>query len=189
MAGLNHFQPGSLLFSLFFLLLLDTGGLDPFHFRCNLLAAGRGQRESLEFLLRGSVTPGLSCFTVAAEPLHVEDGFEVGTAMPVLLQQSSANVLGILTNALPWVEREVSGVLDGLAGDLLVVFVVEGQHSAQEQVGDDTKRPVVDFLSIGLLKEDFGCNIRECTERIETCLVWPNNLRKTEIDDLQVCSV
>jgi len=57
--------------------------------------------------------------------------------MAVLFKQGRAHVFGLLADALPRMEREVSGVLDRLPCNLLVVFVVEGQHSTQEQVGDD----------------------------------------------------
>lgn len=43
-----------------------------------------------------------------------------------------ADVLAFLGDLVPGVEAEVGRVVDGLPGDLSVVFVVEGQHSAQE---------------------------------------------------------
>lgn len=105
--------------------------------------------------------------------------------MPVLLKQRQANILCPLTDTLPWMEREVSSILNRLTSNFLVVFIVERQHSAQQQVGDDAEGPVVYLLAIGLLQEDLGCDVRQCAKGILASLVGANNLGQAEVYNLK----
>jgi len=87
--------------------------------------------------------------------------------MAVLFQKGLAYIFSGLADALPRVEREVSGVLNGLARDFLVIFVVEGEHAAQKHVGDHTERPVVDLLSVRLLEKNLGSYVGKSTKWIQ----------------------
>ena len=86
-------------------------------------------------------------------------------------------------------EGEVSCILDRLPCDLLIVLVVEGKHARQEQVRDDTEGPVINLFSVGPLKENFGGDIRQRAEWVKAGLVWPDDFRKTEVDNLEICCV
>ena len=132
-------QHSNLFVTSVFLLLLDGGGLDAVDFVLDVVFARVRESVGLEPSLRAGLTAGLAHITKLVEPLHVQDTLKVGTLVAVLIQKSATDVLSSLTDALPWVEGEVSGVLDGLSGDLLVVLVVEGQHASEEQIGDDTE--------------------------------------------------
>ena len=79
--------------------------------------------------------------------------------MAIFLQKRRANVLGGLADALPRVEREIGGILDRLSRDLLVVLVVKWQNARKQEIGDDTQRPVVNFLAVGLLEEHLRCYV------------------------------
>ena len=175
----SHFRSSVLL------LLVDGGGLDAVDLILDVLAAIAGESVGLEASLRASLTACLAHISVLAEPLHVQDTLKVSSLVSVLVQQSGANILSSLTDALPRMEGEVGGVLDGLSGDLLVVLVVEGEHAGEEQVGDDTEGPVVDLLAVRLLEKDLGRDIRERAEGIQAGLVGANNLGETEIHNLK----
>ena len=71
-----------------------------------------------------------------------------------------AELLALIWNLLPWVEGEVGWLVNCLARNLSVIFVIEGQHSAQEKVDDDSETPEIDLLSIGFLQKDFWRHIR-----------------------------
>ena len=105
--------------------------------------------------------------------------------MAVLLEQGRADVFGLLADALPRMEREVSRVLNRLPCYLLVVLVVERQHSAQQQGCDDTERPVVNFFAVGLLEKHLWGNVRERSERVQTGLIWSDNLRQAKVHDFE----
>lgn len=70
-----------------------------------------------------------------------------------------ADLLAFLRDGLPRAETEIGGLVDGLSCNLSVVFIVEGEHSAQKQIDDHTQAPQVDFLAIGLLKKDLWGNV------------------------------
>jgi len=101
----------------------------------------------------------------------LHDALKIDALVPVLLEEGQTDVLGALADTFPRMEREVSGVLDGLARNLLVVLVVEGQNAAEKQIGDNTEGPVVNLLTVRLLKKDFGGNVRKRAKRILTRLV------------------
>lgn len=126
---------------------------------------------------------------VLLEPVHAEDALEVGAPVAVLFKQSRTHVFSGLADLLPRLKLEIHIVLDSFARNLLVILIIEGKHTAEHQIGDDAERPLVDFLAIGLLKEDLGCDIRESAERIKARLVGSDNLGQAKIDDLEASIV
>jgi hypothetical protein len=56
-------------------------------------------------------------------------------------------------------EREIGRLIYGLSCDITVVFIIEGKHAAEQKVHNDSQTPEIDFLSIGLLEQNFGGNI------------------------------
>lgn len=111
----------------------------------------------------------LSCILnllVLGEPGVVQDNFQVTTLRSFLLEQSFAEIDGILADFFPRVEREVSWVLNGLSGDLLVVIVIERKDTRKEKVRDDTDGPEINFLAVRLLEQNFRGDIRKGTEGI-----------------------
>ena len=106
----------------------------------------------------------------------MEDTLEVSTLVPVLFEQGEADIFCALTNSFPRMEREVSCVLDSLASDLLVVFVVEWQNTTKKQIGDDAEGPVVNLFAVGLLKKNLWGDVGEGTERILARLIGADNL-------------
>eukprot|EP00354_Favella_ehrenbergii_P000837 CAMPEP_0170463072 /NCGR_PEP_ID=MMETSP0123-20130129/8323_1 /TAXON_ID=182087 /ORGANISM="Favella ehrenbergii, Strain Fehren 1" /LENGTH=162 /DNA_ID=CAMNT_0010728417 /DNA_START=355 /DNA_END=843 /DNA_ORIENTATION=- len=151
---------------LLFFLVLDGGGLDLLNFFLDLRAARRSERVGGEAGLGRGAASGFRHVRKLLEPVHVEDALQVDALVSVLLQEGRAHVLRLLAHALPRVEREVGGVLNRLASDLLVVLVIEREHSAQQQVGDDAERPVVHFFAVGLLQEHLGRHVGERAEGV-----------------------
>lgn len=47
-----------------------------------------------------------------------------------------ADVLSLFGNFFPGVEGEIGRVVNSLSSNLSVIFVIEGEHSAQEEVDD-----------------------------------------------------
>jgi hypothetical protein len=76
-----------------------------------------------------------------------------------------------------------------LTSNFLVVFVVIRKHSAQEKIGDNSERPQVDLLAVRLLQKHLRRNVGESSKWIETGLVWPDDLRETEVDNLEISIV
>lgn len=87
----------------------------------------------------------------------------------------------IVRDSVPRWEGEVGRVLDCLPRDLFVLFVVEWEDSAEEEVADDAQAPEVDLLSVWFLQQNLWCNVRKRAEWIETRLVWSNDLGETEV--------
>ena len=136
----------------------------------------RGQRIGGKASLRGCLSPSFSDVTEVGEPVHLEDSLEVSTLVPVLFEQGEADIFRALTNTFPRMEREVSCVLNSLASDLLVVFVVEWQNTTKKQIGDDAEGPVVNLFAVGLLKKNLWGDVGEGTERILASLIGADNL-------------
>lgn len=109
--------------------------------------------------------------------------------MPILLKHQLAGVLRVLRPLFPRAEGEVDCVLDRLSGDLLFIFIVEGQNSRQQQIGDDAERPHINFFAVGFLKKHLGGHIGKCAEGVQTCLGRPNNLGQAEVNYLAVGGV
>lgn len=70
-----------------------------------------------------------------------------------------AKIFALIGNFLPRVEREIGRLIDCLSGDLSVIFVIERQHTAEQQVDDDTQTPKIDLFSIRLLEQNFRGHI------------------------------
>lgn len=62
-----------------------------------------------------------------------------------------ADVLSLFGNLFPGVEGEIGRVVNSLSCNFSVVFVIEGEHSTQEEVDDYSDGPEVDFFPVRFL--------------------------------------
>lgn len=97
----------------------------------NLLGVYVRDRECLEFivdavLLLESLLAHFVDLFVLSEPRMLKGFFEAGTLRSVLLQQFLAEVNGLFRHGIPWLEREVGGILNSLSCDFFVFLIIEG---------------------------------------------------------------
>jgi len=64
------------------------------------------------------------------------------------------------------------------------IFVVEGREAAEQDIEDDTDRPVIALLSIGLLEKDLRCDIPWRSAGCRGQGLKGDKTRETEVGDL-----
>lgn len=140
-------QLGKELSSLHFLLFFNHSFLLFFLFLLNCGSRLLSQGVSFEFS-QGGVFTDLK----RLKPRHVEALLQAGALVAVLVKESGAKVDGLLADVQPGFEVEFRGILDCLTSDFFVIFVVEGQYATEHEVGDNTERPEIYLLTVGLLQ-------------------------------------
>ena len=118
-----------------------------------------GERLKAFHLLDGF--PDLRDFFVPpADPRVRQYLLERDPLRAVFLQQTCYEVFGLCGHELPDFVPEGHRIIDGLAGCLLVVIGIIGEHPAKQNVDDDAHTPQVDILPVGSLQKHLGGNIR-----------------------------
>ena len=97
-------------------------------------------------------------------------------------------VLSLIGNVIPTRVREGEFSNSNLLHDVLVAGAIEGRHTRQDDVEDDTARPDVTFLVV-LLVEDLRSNIVRSTELLIESLVSVEAEGGSEIDNLNLIEV
>lgn len=86
---------------------------------------------------------------------------------------------------MPDAVLKLDPTLTDLLHDVLIGLTIEGRHTRQEDVGDDTSRPNV-TLFIVVLVENFGSNIIRCSKFFVEISFRIIDERGTEINDLNL---
>lgn len=156
----------SVISSFSFLFLLFFTGKKFVHFLLYLWRIWRSKSVGYKLRARSFFSSSFWSIRKFCKPLHGQNFLKTRSFVAVLFKKLFAHFNCWLGHLLPWVECEVRSVLDSLAGNFLVVFVVKGKNSAQKQVSDDTKRPQVHFFAVRFLEEHFRCYIRKSAKWI-----------------------
>jgi hypothetical protein len=110
------------------------------------------------------------------KPIKVHNLLKRWSFCSVFLKHGLARSLAFLTYLVPGTKVEVRRILNSLPCNFAVIFVVKGKHTTKEKVGDDTKRPNVNFLAIRFLTQDLRRNIGQSAERISAAFAWSYDL-------------
>jgi len=84
-------------------------------------------------------------------PGHVKTLLKSRALVTVLVQEGRAYIDGLLADVLPGIKVELRGILDRLPCNFFVILIIEGEDSTQHEVGDNTERPKIYLLTVGLL--------------------------------------
>ena len=100
-------------------------------------------------------------------------------------KEGSDEALGVLRDGLPDAVLERELALTNLLHDILIGLTVEGRHSGEEDVDDDTAGPDITLLVIALVK-NLGGDVVGSSKLLVEITVGVVNKGGTEIDDLNL---
>ena len=110
------------------------------------------------------------------------------TLIRAVSKETSDKALGVLRDGLPDAIFERELALSNLLHDILVGMTVEGRHSREENVGNDTTGPNVTLFVVVLVENLRGDVVRSSKLLVEIT-VGVVNKGGTEIDDLNLIKI
>ena len=103
----------------------------------------------------------------------------------VIGEELGDEVLGLVGDVGPYSVLEVEGSLSNLLHDVLVALSIEGWHTGEKDVGDDSARPDV-ALAVIVLVENLWGNVVWGSEFLVKVSAWVVHQGGTEINDLDL---
>ena len=93
------------------------------------------------------------------EPLVLKSLHSADSVIRMLLQHLRAQILGLRTQILPQLFREIDFALLVLPQDLIIVLCIEDELGSKQNVHDDSQTKDIHLAPISKVIEDLGGNV------------------------------
>jgi len=117
------------------------------------------------------------------DPGVFEGIFCAGSFFWLISKEARDEIFGVLRDGVPALVVEVELAESDLLHDFLVALAVEGRHTREQDVDNDTGGPDV-ALGRVVLVQDFGSDVVWGTKFLIKVLGWVVNKSSSKIDDL-----
>jgi hypothetical protein len=84
-------------------------------------------------------------------------------------------ILSLNWNSRPWIRSEIIGSFDNFLCNhiIIILFIIEGRNTTEENVKHNTNGPDITSLIIFLIFDNLWCNIICSTKYTCKCTLWP----------------